>query len=198
MTQYGAKAVDYSEKGKRGAAYLSLVGVLAEDLSLSFALGPESKGGGKLVQGLVEKEAKTVGDSVAVKLTAEDLLAQVRAADFVTPRDAAVFWTGYPQGNQAVAMRWADANGKFTIEMTPGGRILKNLDLYGPNSLVTREEADAIWRAASERFASGASGRVTAFTKGTIANPDSVFYDLELRLLRQNPNVTRTITYRGY
>lgn len=123
----------------------------------------------------------------------DGLMGQVRAADFSTPRNGAVFWTGYSQGNQAAAMSWAEANGKFTIEMTPGGKWLNSLNLYGPNSTVSATEANALWNTASERFASGASGNINAFTRGTTFNPNSAFYNTELPILQG-----RTITYRGY
>jgi len=90
-------------------------------------------------------------------------------------------------------MSWAEANGKFTIEMTPGGKWLNGLDLFGANSPVTRPQATALWNAASEQFASGASGGVNAFSRGTTFNPNSAFYNIELTILRG-----RTITYRGY
>lgn len=95
-------------------------------------------------------------------------------------------------------MRWAAANGKKTIEMTKGGQWLEAANLYGPNSPVGPTQADAIWRAASAQFARGASGRVNAFIKGTVTNPNKNFYGLELPILRANPNVSTTITYRGY
>lgn len=126
------------------------------------------------------------------------IMRQVEKVDVSTPRDGAVFWTGYERGNQTAAMKWAAANGKYTIEMTPGGRWLNSLDLYGPNSLLTRAQADAAWVRMSERFTEGASGHVNAFTRGTSYNPASTFYNTELRGLRRNPNVSPTITYRGY
>jgi hypothetical protein len=125
-------------------------------------------------------------------------MGQVRAADFSTPPGGAVFWTGYREGNQARAMAWAARHGKSTIEMTPGGRWLEDLDLYGPKSPVSRAEANELWKAASENYAMGASGRVNAFTAGTSWSPDSVFYGTELPILRANPNVSPRITYRGY
>ncbi len=130
--------------------------------------------------------------------SADEIIKQVQSADFSTPKDCAVFWTGYRLGNQATAKKWAAENGKFTIDMTPGGKWLNSLDLYGKNSPVTIEQADAIWRVASIKFAWGASGKVSAFTRGTSYNKDTMFYGIELPILRSNPNVDPTITYRGY
>jgi RHS repeat-associated protein len=127
-----------------------------------------------------------------------DLTKQVQNADFSTPKDGAVFWTGFRQGNQSAAMNWAEANNKFTIEMTIGGKWLNSLKLYDKNTPVTINEADALWQVASEKFAGSASGRVNAFTRGTFTNSDSVFYNIELPILKDNPNVSPIFTYRGY
>jgi len=95
-------------------------------------------------------------------------------------------------------MKWAAENGKFTIEMTPGGQWLEGLDLYGPNSPVSIHEANQVWRHASREFVEGASGRINAFTIGTTYNAGSTFYRLELAGLRVSPHVSPKITYRGY
>ena len=95
-------------------------------------------------------------------------------------------------------MGWAETNRKLTIEMTEGGKWLNSLDLYGAKSPVTRAEADALWRSASKQFAGNASGRINAFTSGTFSNPDSIFYNIELPILKASPNINPKITYRGY
>ncbi|MBI2946215.1 MAG: RHS repeat-associated core domain-containing protein [Verrucomicrobia bacterium] len=48
----------------------------------------------------------------------DDIKRQIAALDFGTPRNSTVFWTGYRQGNQGVALQWAKANGKYTIEIS--------------------------------------------------------------------------------
>jgi len=126
---------------------------------------------------------------------ADDLLRQVRRADFSTPRNGAVFWTGFHEGNQSAAMGWAEANGKFTIEMTQGGKWLNDLNLFGPGSPISSAEADMIWREASKMFAGGASGYATAFTRGTYTDANRGFYGLELPILKQD---VHKIVYRGY
>jgi hypothetical protein len=150
-----------------------------------------TEGVGSLIR--IAKFCKFLNAAKSETSAFDDLMAQVRAADFSTPRNGAVFWTGYSQGNQAAAMSWAEANGKFTMEMTSGGKWLNNLNLYGPNSPVTSTEAKALWNVASEKFASGASGSVNAFTRGTTFNPNSAFYNIELPILQG-----RKIIYRGY
>jgi len=93
-------------------------------------------------------------------------------------------------------MQWASANSKSTIEMTPGGKWLESLDLYGPNSPVSIKEADNLWRAASAQYARGASGEVNAFTRGTQFDLSKTYYGLELRKLTANPAVTHPIIVR--
>ena len=147
--------------------------------------------GGEALVGAIGKAGKGAG-------ALDDILTQLSHADFATTNNGAVFWTGYQQGNKAAAMKWAAENGKFTIEMTPGGKWLEGLDLYGAKSPVSIEQADFIWSAASEHFTWGASGHVNAFTHGTGFSQSATFYGKELPILRINPKVDPKITYRGY
>lgn len=128
--------------------------------------------------------------------TFQRILSDIRSADFSAPRNGSVFWTGFREGNQARAMTWAASRGKVTIEMTPGGKMLESLNLYGPNSIVSVAEADHLWRAASAKFARSASGQVTAFTSGAAFDRAKVFYGLELPKLMANPQVNRSVIYR--
>jgi RHS repeat-associated protein len=83
--------------------------------------------------------------------------------DFSTANDGAVFWA---TPNMKEAQKWAAANGKTTLEQTPGGKFLDSLNLFEPGSPVTKAEAAQIWDAASKRFAEGASGEVNVFSTG--------------------------------
>lgn len=83
--------------------------------------------------------------------------------DFSTPRDGAVFWSG---NNMQRAQDWATANGKSTVEMTPGGRYLNDLDLFGKGSPLTPQQAGEIWDIASNKFSNQASGDVNVFSTG--------------------------------
>jgi hypothetical protein len=121
----------------------------------------------------------------------DDIMQQVERVNVSTPPGGAVFWSGFRQGNQAAAMKWAQQTGRSTIEMTPGGRWLTSLDVYGPTSPFTRAQADAAWRRLSQRFAEEAQGEASAFLKGTSFNPRSTFYGTELPTLYGNPHVPR-------
>ena len=128
----------------------------------------------------------------------DDLMKQVNKADISTPKDGAVFWTGYRQGNQKVAMEFAEQNGKFTIEMTDGGKWLDSMDLYGKSSPVTRAEADLLWKRMSERYASQATGKAHVINKGVPYNPDSVLNSTELPILKANQELNKVkIKYKS-
>jgi hypothetical protein len=105
--------------------------------------------------------------------------------DLSTEPNSAVFYSG--PGNRDLATSYANANGASTIEMTKGGSWLDNEQLFGKDSALTPDQADQVWRTASERYASGASGDVTAFTEG--ARPTGVFNTVEYPALQNNPNV---------
>ncbi|MHC5215101.1 hypothetical protein ACYSNR_00430 [Enterococcus sp. LJL128] len=90
---------------------------------------------------------------------------------------------------------------KLTLERTPGGKWMDDLQLFKELSDGTYEyskwglsesDANKIWSNLSSRYADGASGAVTAFTKNVpdIYKPKTIFWSTELPQLRANPNVT--------
>lgn len=112
--------------------------------------------------------------------------------DFSTAKDGAVFWSG---NRMKDAQKWAAANGKTTLEQTTGGKYLENLKLFDANSGLTGQQASAVWDAASERFARGASGEVNVFPTGATRmnkyNNLRTWWRIELEALKKNPLVTR-------
>lgn len=101
--------------------------------------------------------------------------------DFRTEPNGAVFWTGYALKNQTTAIDGAARKtGKKTIEMTQDGKLLDQLQMYEPDSPILDTEkdgtkikgksklGDALFAAASTKFAKGASGDVVAI----VYNPD--------------------------
>jgi RHS repeat-associated protein len=147
--------------------------------------------GSKLFKPFLKKGSSEFGN------TFQKLLKEIKTSDFSTSQNGAVFWTGYHEGNFSAATVWAKATEKKTIGMTSGGQWLEKAT-YGANAKVTSKEAEHLWRAASAKFASSASGKINAFTKGTFTDTNKVFYGLELKLLKKNMNVNSKITYRGY
>ncbi|OEK09132.1 hypothetical protein A8C32_10380 [Flavivirga aquatica] len=83
--------------------------------------------------------------------------------DFSTGPDEAVFWSG---NRMFDAQSWAKANEKLTLELTPGGRFLDNLQLFGKESPLSGSEAAEIWDIASDKFSKGASGNLNVFSTG--------------------------------
>jgi len=109
---------------------------------------------------------------------------------FRTKRDTAVFWSNLGPLEQGAnrAKLFAVENGGVTLEMTPGGKWLNGLDLYGPNSPFSRLEADQIIAYASRSLATQASGQVRVVS-GAI-RPSSFYLKVELPALSNNTSVT--------
>lgn len=90
---------------------------------------------------------------------------------------------------------------KLTLERTPGGKWMDDLKLFEKLSDgaytyekygLNEAEAKQIWSNLSSRYADGASGAVTAFTKNVPDKfkPQTIFWSTELPQLRTNPNVS--------
>jgi hypothetical protein len=75
-----------------------------------------------------------------------------------------------------------------SIELTPGGRFIEQLNLFAPGTSMSFAEARMLWSKAEEQFAAQASGRVTLFV--STARPNSMFNRVSLPALQRNPNVT--------
>jgi hypothetical protein len=105
--------------------------------------------------------------------------------DFSTGENQAVFWTGYPDGNQTLAIHFSKESNKKTLEMTFGGQFLDDLNLYGKNSFVSIPLADALFDLASEKFARGAMGEIHAFLPYVEPRVNSVFKRIEEPILRE-------------
>lgn len=147
------------------------------------------------------------------------LLDKAKNIDVSTEKNQSIFYAGRVQsvdpvtGNTVVttaremAERYADnlfaEKGvvKLTLERTTGGKWMDDLKLYDklPNGKyrfeelgMTGEQADSIWSTLSSRFADGASGAVTAFTKNVpdVWKPKTIFWSTEFPKLRNNPDVT--------
>lgn len=107
--------------------------------------------------------------------------------DVSTPRNGAVFYSG--PGNRAKATAFANESGKYTLEMTKGGKYLDSLNLYNK---FPKNQADEVWRKMSRRYAQNASGNVYGFVNG--ADKTGIFEMIEYPTLQQNPNITNIFT----
>jgi len=106
--------------------------------------------------------------------------------DFSTAPNTASFYPGTGTGDVAEAL--AAEKGLATISSTEGGAYLQSLDLYGTNSPVSLGEANQLWTYASQRYASGASGDVTAILNNP--NAGRIYLSTERPILLSNPGVT--------
>ncbi|KHL92375.1 hypothetical protein QW71_29460, partial [Paenibacillus sp. IHB B 3415] len=146
------------------------------------------------------------------------LLEKAKSMDVSTEKNKSIFYAGRIESMNAatgekiittareLAERYADnlfaEKGviKLTLERTPGGKWMDDLKLFqtvpsGNYRYVelgmTESQAKEIWSILSSRYADGASGAVTAFTKNVpdAWKPRTIFWSTELPQLRNNPNV---------
>jgi hypothetical protein len=156
--------------------------------------------GGVVAGGVVaaKKVGSVVANSVSLAATAVHPLEGlspsnvVRLADELglqTPRDALILWSGLGRERAGIvrSQAYAAENGGMTLEMTPGGRWLDEMNLYGKNSPFTQLEADQIWREVSRLGAEQASGQVRAL-HGSV-RPSSVYRTVEVPTLLENPRI---------
>lgn len=144
------------------------------------------------MMGVFASSGTEISDSAGFNAakTTDDFLRLADNLDVSTARNGAVFYSG--RGNRELAEAFASQNVRTTLEMTPGGRFLDDLDLFGANSPLTDTEALQVWSRLSQRFAAEASGNATGFVRGARSN--GIFNSVEFPALRANPNVTNVIT----
>ncbi|NJO20278.1 MAG: hypothetical protein HC838_09870 [Spirulinaceae cyanobacterium RM2_2_10] len=140
-----------------------------------------------------EQRNPQTSDPFAKSLTSESarkLYAEIELLDVSTKYGEAVFYSGVPKN---MAMKEARELGKKTIEMTPGGDILDRMNLFEKGSPVSRRDAIKIWRKASAKYASQASGPTRVIEKVRTYRDmrRGTFRSVELPLLKKNPNITQ-------
>lgn len=116
---------------------------------------------------------------------------EVEKLDVSTKPNQAIFYSG-ENGvsgvkNRVLAEKFAEETGKVTLEMTPGGNWLNQMDLNGINSPLTPDQSLLVWSRLSERYAGQVSGEITLFVTGS--RPDRVFYTTEFPNLKLNKRV---------
>lgn len=112
--------------------------------------------------------------------------------DVSTPKDCAVVYSvSYMpnEKNKELALEYLKNNSSAKIlDRTPCGKALIDLGLHGKvNEIAT--EITNIWKIASTRFVTNASGNVVAFVDG--ADERSTFYSVELKEILKNPAITK-------
>ncbi|HEV2614885.1 MAG TPA: hypothetical protein VGV92_09335 [Gammaproteobacteria bacterium] len=76
-----------------------------------------------------------------------------------------------------------------SLESTPGGKSLEEKRFFHPGSDITFEQARKLWIEFDKRFSRQVRGVVTIFCDNDLV-PNSVFEQVELPILKENPNVT--------
>jgi hypothetical protein len=123
-------------------------------------------------------------------ITPNEVIEKVRSLGLQTQRDELILWSGLGPGRIGIerSQAYAVDNGGRTLEMTPGGKWLDEMNLYGKNSPFTQTQADYIWGNVSRSLVEGASGQLRAL-QGAV-RPTSVYRGIELPAAIANPNVT--------
>lgn len=101
-----------------------------------------------------------------------------------TPPDTAYFWSGLGESGASLAGEIARARGGRTLEMQ-----LEQAGIHMPIYDGTAPTVQA-WKNASRAFAQQANGKVTAIL-GPNLNPESIWLTVELKALKNNPNITQ-------
>jgi hypothetical protein len=144
------------------------------------------------------------------------LLDKAKTMDVSTKNNGAIFYSGRvvrADGSVLKARDMAESYAdnlfkdkgivKLTLERTPGGKWMDDLGLFNETSggkLVYEElglskaQVDGLWDTLSGRFADGASGAVTAFSKNVPKHlrtgpKATIFWKTELDRLRKNKEV---------
>lgn len=121
--------------------------------------------------------------------------------DVSTPKDGAIFWCGGEQfagkaAAQLASKRTTKGRPSATVGDTQNGGLLGKLDAAlsadekaKPGGVAWRER-DPAWRVISQRFAQGASGKVTVVIGGEMPVRSDAILREEVETLRANPDVT--------
>jgi hypothetical protein len=154
---------------------------------------PESRAGKVLELGMQELELGGTKNLISALHPLEgysvsEAISHVESLGLSTLKDSFVLWSGLGKDGVAAAQNFVKTNGGVTLEMTPGGKWLDDMKLFGANSPFTPVEALEIWSGVSRSAAQQASGQVRAVL-GSV-NPQSVYKKVELPELRMNSRVT--------
>jgi hypothetical protein len=122
-------------------------------------------------------------------MTPAQVINQARSLGLQTRRDELLLWSGLGSDKAGIlrSQAYAAEYGGRTLEMTPGGKWLNDMNLFGSYSPFKRSEADVIWNEVSRSFAQQASGQVRVL-QGTV-RPSSIYRTIELPALESNPKV---------
>ncbi|WIM98508.1 hypothetical protein ACTOB_002109 [Actinoplanes oblitus] len=127
------------------------------------------------------------------KTAFKGLMHQVENADLRSPVNGANFYSGrQPNGERMgqYAEKQVDGITSVLIEQTPGGRRFDDMHLFDKiNSPIDNNQADAIWKRLSQRYAQSASGEATAWLHSPLA--DSAWNVVERGALEKNPAITK-------
>src|SRR6185312_12509216 len=105
-----------------------------------------------------------------------------------TERDQLILWAGLGEKGPEISNAYANQFGGTTLQQTPGGSYLADLDLFGKDSPVTIKDAVKIWGDVSREAVAQASGQVRSVV-GQVS-PQTIYKSVELPEMWMNPNIT--------
>jgi hypothetical protein len=143
----------------------------------------QKKGDTVLAQAKIE-EARDILRPYLPKKSGDSWDEIVKRLDVSSPRDGAVFWSGDPK----TAQKFAEGIHGVTLETTAGGRIIDEWpDLKSYNWVKDNgppPHARDLWKAASEKYAEGASGIVnTVQTADKLDASYTLWHNVEKRVI---------------
>jgi hypothetical protein len=137
---------------------------------------------------------ETIVQSVPIKhplagLSEENVVRLANELGLETPKDQLILWSGLGREGQGIKLsqQYATKHGRITLEMTPGGAWLHEMDLFAGNSPFNRDQATNIWRDVSRSYTQQASGQARSVL-GQV-RPSSIYQSQELQELRMNPRI---------
>ena len=120
-------------------------------------------------------------------LSVENVVRLTNEIGLETPKDQLILWSGLGRNGVELSQEYARLQGGVTLEMTPGGKWLNEMNLFGIDSPFTPDEATKIWADTSTLMARQAAGQVRSLL-GQV-RPRSIYMANELPELYNNVNV---------
>ena len=131
----------------------------------------------------VNKIAQIESKHPLAGLSSDNVVRLVNELGLETPRDQLVLWSGLGRGNEGIRLsqQYVAKHGGITLEMTPGGSWLNDLNANFPFSM---QESAYIWGEVSKLLTKNASGQVRSLL-GQV-RPQSIYASQELLEVRNN------------
>ena len=150
-----------------------------EDRKLRLAIIPMAKGPDRVVVADAAAWARTAPEWASTRR--DEILARLRSIPWMRELE----WCD-DATTEVISGEGAMNPVPGSLESTRGGRWLERARMFHPRA-PGHAQAHSVWHVAATSFAAQGRGRVTIFAEGAV--PGSVFDEIELPALKQNPHV---------